>query len=415
MFTKRTLISATIASTCMLAVGLSGTYADNCNVGHSEKQGKSMTETAGPDIVDVAAEAGTFNTLIAAAQAAGLVEALKGGGPITVFAPTDEAFAKLGEDKINQLLEPENKDLLAAILTYHVVPGKVMAKKVVEANALDTLNGQRVDILVNDEGAFIDGAKIVTTDIKASNGVIHVIDSVILPSTEDIVATAVEDGSFNTLAAALQAAGLVEALQGEGPFTVFAPTDDAFAALPAGTVESLLQPENKDKLTAVLTYHVVSGRVFSEAAAAGATVDTLQGQTITTKSEDGKVFINDAQVIKADIDTSNGVIHVINKVLLPTEKAANAGPAERIHQAIRMGAPRYNHGDHAGCAAIYQIAVMSLAGDPSVPSDVARMASDALAEAEHTHSAGKQAWIYRHMMDDAMERMSETTMADATR
>lgn len=290
---------------------------------HHEGQAKTV-ETAGPDIVDVAVQAGSFKTLIAAAQAAGLVDALKGDGPLTVFAPTDEAFAKLGDEKIAELLKPENKAVLASILTYHVVPGKLMAEKVVKASAMDTLNGQRAEIVVKDGGAFIDGAKIVSTDIKASNGVIHVIDSVILPSSDDIVATAVEAGSFNTLAAALQAAGLVEALQGEGPFTVFAPTDEAFAALPAGTVESLLKPENKDKLVAVLTYHVVPGRVFSDAAAKGATVDTLQGQSITTKSVDGKVFVNDAQVIKADVDASNGVIHVVSKVLLPPAKSADA-------------------------------------------------------------------------------------------
>lgn len=413
MFAKRTLTTTTLAASCVLAVGLSSSYAGHHNEG--KKQGHSMAEPAGKDIVDVASEAGTFNTLIAAAQAAGLVDALKGDGPITVFAPNDEAFAKLGENKINELLDPENKDLLAAILSYHVVPGKLKAEKVLKAKTLDTLNGQRTEIAVNDDGAFIDGSKIIATDIKASNGIIHVIDSVILPSSDDIVATAVEAGAFNTLAAALQAAGLVEALQGDGPFTVFAPTDDAFAALPEGTVESLLKPENKDKLSAVLTYHVVPGRVFSEAAAAGATVETLQGQTITTMSKDGKVFINNAQVINADIDASNGVIHVINKVLLPPDKSAKASPAERIREAIRMGAPRYNHGDHAGCAAIYQIAVMSLAGDPSVPDGVARMADKALSDAEHTHSAGKKAWIYRHMMDDAMDQMSETPMASAAR
>ena len=291
--------------------------------GHHEGGGQTG-QAAGPDIVDVAAQAGSFKTLLAAAQAAGLVDALKGDGPLTVFAPTDEAFAKLGDAKIAELLKPENKAKLASILAYHVVPGKLKAEKVVKASALDTLNGQRVAVKVNDDGAFIDGAKIVSTDIKASIGVIHVIDSVILPSADDIVATAVEAGSFNTLAAALQAAGLVGALQGDGPFTVFAPTDEAFAALPAGTVESLLQPQNKDKLIAVLTYHVVPGRVFSDAAAKGATVDTLQGQSVTTRSADGKVFVNDAQVIKADVDASNGVIHVVNKVLLPPAASADA-------------------------------------------------------------------------------------------
>lgn len=411
MFTKRTLTTTTLAASCVLAVGLSSSYAGHHE--ESNKQGHSLAEPAGKDIVDVASEAGTFNTLIAAAQAAELVEALKGDGPITVFAPNDEAFAKLGDAKINELLKPENKELLAAILSYHVVPGKLTADKVTKAKALDTLNGQRTEIVVSDDGAFIDGSKIIATDIKASNGIIHVINSVILPSSDDIVATAVEAGAFNTLASALQAAGLVEALQGDGPFTVFAPTDDAFAALPEGTVESLLKPENKDKLVAVLKYHVVSGRVFSDAAAAGATVDTLQGQSINTMSKDGKVYINNAQVINADIDASNGVIHVINKVLLPPDKSAKASPAERIREAIRMGAPRYNHGDHAGCAAIYQIAVMSLADDGAVPAEVSRMANKALTDAEHAHSAGKKAWIYRHMMDDAMERMSESPMASA--
>lgn len=416
MSAPRTLGSLALAATCVVAVGLNTTMAGHHKTGGNHA---SMTQASGPDIVDVAAEAGSFKTLLAAAEAAGLVDALKGEGPITVFAPTDEAFAKLGENKINELLKPENKAMLAAILTYHVVPGKLKAEKVLKAKTLDTLNGQRTEIMVNDDGAFIDGAKIVTTDIKASNGVIHVIDSVILPSSADIVTTAVEAGSFNTLAAALKAAGLVEALQGDGPFTVFAPTDEAFAALPAGTVESLLKPENKDKLAAVLKYHVVSGRVFSEAAAAGATVDTLQGQSLSTWSEDGKVLVNEVQVIKADIDASNGVIHVIDKVLLPKEASANAAPAERIRQAIHMGAPRYNHGDHAACAAIYQIAVMSLADDSAVPAEISRMASKALADAGQTHSATKQAWIYRHMMDDAMDYMTSDRMpkpmATATR
>lgn len=326
MFIKNNATGALAAAVTGLAIAgfSSPTYAHCGNCGtdaaHSHK-----AEAEKGDIVEVASAAGTFNTLLAAAEAADLVDALKGDGPITVFAPSDEAFAKLGDAKIKELLKPENKAVLASILTYHVAPGKLKAKKVTKADAIDTLNGQRVDITVNDKGAFIDGAKIVATDIKASNGMVHVIDSVILPSSSDIVATAVEAGSFNTLAAALKAAGLVEALQSDGPFTVFAPTDEAFAALPDGTVESLLKPENKDKLAAVLKYHVVPGRVFSDTAAKGATVDTLQGQSITTRSKDGKVYVNDAQVVSADIDTSNGVIHVINKVILPEAKSAQAG------------------------------------------------------------------------------------------
>lgn len=132
----------------------------------------------------------------------------------------------------------------------------------------------------------------------------------------DIVDTAVAAGSFNTLVAAVQAAGLVETLKGEGPFTVFAPTDEAFAKLPAGTVENLLKPENKDQLVAVLTYHVVPGKVMAADVKPGE-VKTVQGSTAEITAADGKVMIDNAQVVKTDIVTSNGVIHVIDQVILP--------------------------------------------------------------------------------------------------
>ena len=133
---------------------------------------------------------------------------------------------------------------------------------------------------------------------------------------KDIVDTAVSAGSFDTLVAAVKAADLVDALKGEGPLTVFAPTDEAFAKLPAGTVESLLKPENKDKLVAVLTYHVVSGKVMSGDAKPGA-VPTLQGSNLQVSVRDGNIMIDQATVVSADIETSNGVIHVIDEVILP--------------------------------------------------------------------------------------------------
>jgi hypothetical protein len=137
--------------------------------------------------------------------------------------------------------------------------------------------------------------------------------------TKDIVDTAIGAGQFTTLVAAVQAAGLVETLKGPGPFTVFAPTDAAFAALPAGTVEDLLKPENKAKLTAILTYHVLPAEVMSSAIGATATdVATVEGKTVKVDgSTAGKVMVNDATVVTADVDASNGVIHVIDKVLLP--------------------------------------------------------------------------------------------------
>ena len=133
---------------------------------------------------------------------------------------------------------------------------------------------------------------------------------------KDIVDTAVDAGSFTTLVAAVQAAGLVDTLKGEGPFTVFAPTDDAFAALPEGTVETLLMPENKDKLTAILTYHVVPGKVMSTDLSNNMMAATVEGGEITIMTEGG-VKVNQANVVQADIETSNGVIHVIDAVILP--------------------------------------------------------------------------------------------------
>ena len=135
------------------------------------------------DIVDTAVSAGQFNTLAAALDAAGLVDTLKGDGPFTVFAPTDEAFAKLPAGTVENLLKPENKDQLIAILTYHVVPGKVKAADVVKLDAATTVNGQDVAIQVADNGVRVNDANVIKTDIGASNGVIHVIDTVILPSS----------------------------------------------------------------------------------------------------------------------------------------------------------------------------------------------------------------------------------------
>ena len=288
----------------------------------------TATPTPAPkDIVDTAVADGRFTTLVTAVQAAGLVDTLKGAGPFTVFAPTDEAFAKLPAGTVEELLKPENLENLKNILLYHVVPGKVMAADVVtlDGKTADTaFAGNSIAISVKDGNVFLnETVQVVITDVKTSNGVIHVIDTVLLPPAKsaDIVDTAVADGRFTTLVAAIQAAGLVDTLKGEGPFTVFAPTDEAFAKLPAGTVEELLMPENLEKLTNILLYHVVSGKVMAADVVTldGKTADTaFAGNSIAISVKDGNVFLNETvQVIITDIETSNGVIHVIDTVLLP--------------------------------------------------------------------------------------------------
>lgn len=293
-----------------------------------------VTQGAEKDIVTTATEAGSFKTLVAAVEAAGLVETLKGKGPFTVFAPTDDAFAQLPDGTVESLLKPENKGRLVSVLTYHVVPGEVKAAEVVKLNAAATVNGQRVDIRVADGKVLVDQANVIKTDIRCSNGVIHVIDKVILPSTDTIVATADKAGKFKTLIAAAKAAGLVEALSGDQPLTVFAPTDQAFEKLPAGTVESLLKPENKEKLAAILKFHVVPGRVFSNEVLSKKQLKTLHGDVLTATSKDGKASINGAGLVSTDIDAANGVIHVIDSVMLPPDAASKTSyvvPAKTQH------------------------------------------------------------------------------------
>jgi transforming growth factor-beta-induced protein len=261
-----------------------------------------------PDIVDIAVEAG-FSTLVAAVEAAGLVDVLKGDGPFTVFAPTDDAFAALPAGALEDLLgDPQ---ALAEVLTYHVVPGRITSGDLVDGQLVTTAQGDVFRITLGN-GPRVNGVNIVAADVEASNGVIHVIDAVLLPPA-DIVDTAVGAG-FSTLVAAVEAAGLVEVLKGDGPFTVFAPTDDAFAALPAGALSDLLA--DPEALAGVLTYHVVEGRVFASDLVDGMEVMTVQGQTLTI-SLNGGAQVNGASVAAADILTSNGVIHVIDAVLLP--------------------------------------------------------------------------------------------------
>ena len=275
------------------------------------------------DIVETAVADGRFTTLAAALGAADLVDTLKGEGPFTVFAPTDDAFTKLPEGTVATLLLPENLEQLKSILLYHVVSGKVPAADVVTLTSANTVQGDPVSVKVDGGKVYLnDTVEVIITDVEASNGVIHVIDSVLLPPAKlvDIVDTAVADGRFTTLAAALGAAGLVDTLKGEGPFTVFAPTDDAFAKLPEGTVATLLLPENLDQLKSILLYHVVSGKVMAADVVTLTSADTVLGEAITIKVEDGKVYLNDTiEVIITDVEASNGVIHVIDAVLLPPQ------------------------------------------------------------------------------------------------
>ncbi len=333
------LIVALLAAACAPAAPAAPAAAPAAAEATTEATAEAATEEAAAaapaemqDIVDTAIAAGSFNTLVAAVQAAGLVDTLKGEGPFTVFAPTDEAFAALPAGTLETLLA-DPKGQLTQILLYHVVPGKVMAADVTDGLSADTAQGSPVTFSVADGKVMINGVNIVATDIEATNGVIHVIDAVLLPPAEaaagadaaaaapaaagTIPEVAAAAGNFTTLLAAVQAAELGDALSAEGPFTVFAPTDEAFAAIPADTLSALLA-DPKGQLTQILLYHVVPGKVMAADVTDGLTAETLQGAPLTfTVGTDGSVMIGDVKVIATDIEASNGVIHVIDGVLMP--------------------------------------------------------------------------------------------------
>ncbi len=218
----------------------------------------------------------------------------------------------------------------------------------------------------------------------------------------DIVDTAVSAKSFNTLVAAVKAAGLVETLKGDGPFTVFAPTDDAFAKLPKGTLESLLKPENKDQLTAILTYHVVPGKVLAKDVVTLDSAKTVNGAEVAIRANDKGVFVNDSQVVKTDILTSNGVIHVIDSVLLPPEKPMKAAEAARmLEHSVARGVRMFNAGHHGECAAIYMEAMQTLSSQPveGLCGSTQRMMTTLAEKAGHERHATNRAWMLRRGID----------------
>jgi len=274
------------------------------------------------NIVQIASGNADFSILVEAVVAAGLDDDLAGTGPFTVFAPTNTAFAALltdlGITKEQLLANPD----LAKVLLYHVVSGKVMSANLVDDMEAATLQGEKLAIDLTPTPPTVNGSKITTVDIEATNGVIHVIDKVLVPKafgapSPTVVEIALSNPDFSVLVAALQKANLVDALQGDGPFTVFAPTNAAFTALLDAldiTAEELLaQPD----LTKVLLHHVVSGKVMSGALTDGLVATTLNSDSLTFNLSGTPPKVDNASIVAVDIEAGNGVIHVIDSVLVP--------------------------------------------------------------------------------------------------
>jgi uncharacterized surface protein with fasciclin (FAS1) repeats len=278
----------------------------------------SPTDTPN-DIPRTAQCTGIHDSLVAAVVQAELLATLQGNGPFTLFAPTDQAFADAGID-LAALDTAEGKATLTDILLYHVVAGAVPSSVVTECMSATAVNGQSLSFTVGDT-VMVNGATVTLADVNTSNGVIHVIDKVLSPTDtpNDLPRTAQCTGVHNSLVAAVIQAELLATLQGEGPFTLFAPTDQAFAD--AGIdLAALDTPEGKAALTDILLHHVYSGAVLSTDITDGMVVQMVNGDNITltvTTGMSASVLIGNATVTGADVMTSNGVIHVIDKVLMP--------------------------------------------------------------------------------------------------
>ena len=297
------------------ALGAGTTLLQACGGGDDEPQ---------RTIVEIAQNNPDLSILVEAVVAAGLTQTLSTGS-LTVLAPTNAAFAALlTELGVTKEALLANKTLLTAVLSYHVLGSKVARADVPVGKAITPLAGGFFKIEATGGLKVTDGrnrvSNITATDIQASNGVVHLLDRVLLPADKDIVATASALPDFSILVEAVTAAGLVSTLQGQGPFTVFAPTNAAFAALLAElgvTKEALFA--NKALLTSVLTYHVVPARVLKAEVPVGSPITSVQGQTFTVSASlaisDQRMRTSD--IVAADVFTSNGVIHVVDKVILP--------------------------------------------------------------------------------------------------
>ncbi|OLV15869.1 fasciclin domain-containing protein [Deinococcus marmoris] len=281
-----------------------------------------------------------FSTLLAAVKAAGLVETLSGAGPFTVFAPTNAAFAKIPAADLNALINDPEK--LKSILLYHVVVGKAMAADVIELTTAKTVNGAAVNIKVNGGKVMVNDATVIQADVQATNGVIHVIDTVLMPPanamatpaataaaaaaptaamaepTETITGIISTDPDLTTLLAAVKAADLEATLIGKGPFTLFAPTNAAFAKIPKADLDALLA--DPAKLKAVLLYHVVAGQVMAADVVKLTTADTVNGAAVDIQVDGSTVAINNATITRTDVPAINGVVHFIDTVLMPPVK-----------------------------------------------------------------------------------------------
>jgi uncharacterized surface protein with fasciclin (FAS1) repeats len=266
-------------------------------------------------VVEIIDNSPDHDTLQTALVAAGLVDDLSGTGPFTVFAPTDAAFKILPYGALNALLLNPG-GLLTELLLYHVVQDSLASADLTNGQVISTLLGKNVRVTINNEEIFINNAKITVADLPADNGIVHVVDAIIIPDVNTVLDIIENSPYHDTLSSAITAAGLTDDLSGAGPFTVFAPTDDAFKLLPEGMLDSLLAGPTGN-LADFLMYHINQGKVMTSEMTDGQIIPTMLEKDVQVTRNDNGIFINDAKLVLADLEADNGVVHVIDAVLIP--------------------------------------------------------------------------------------------------
>jgi len=381
----------------------------------SYQSGTESTQSPTDNSLGVVARSAGLNTLLKLVSLSGIE--LPFNEKVTIFAPSEEAFSKLPPETVEFLVSPQGQETLRSILSYHIVSGTQRSNDLLNARSLLTLNGQNLDVDIVD-GLSISGAGVNIVDVPFDGGIVHVIDTVLIPESKSILELAVQTDELSTLVAAVSAAGIGDQLGSEnGPWTVFAPINSAFSALPEGVVEDLLQPKNKARLIDLLGLHVVPGRISSNELLTNQRARTYFGNKIEFSIKNGRITVQGAQVVATDIQASNGVIHLIDSVIIPKkamdpDQASPIRPdlnseAVRIYElAVRRGVPLFNDGQTEACAIVYEIAIESMValGSNSLDSRGVERLVMGLAEAESKSDWSERAWIYRRALDEASER-----------
>ncbi len=343
------------------------------------------------------------------------------GDQVTILAPSEAAFSKLPKETIEFLISPDGTDTLQTILSNHVVIGVIRSNELLNKRSLTTLAGQSLPIeLAN--GLSVADARFESVDVEFDQGVVHVIDTVLVPESRSILDLAVSNGQLSTLTAAIQSAGIGSQLESEnGPWTVFAPVNSAFSNLPEGALNELLEPQSRAKLIDTLGLHIIPGRIASNELLSTQNVRSYFGNKIEFSIKDGQIAVENAQIVQSDIQASNGVIHLIDAVIVPKkskpiEQAAPTPPrlnqeAVRLYElAISRGVPLFNAGQEGACATIYEITIESMIalGADNLDRRGIEQLEMGMAEAESEQDATKRAWIFRRALDRATQRFAQS-------